>query len=102
MRDFHAVLGRLCFAVGASDYLRPFTSGYHVYGEVAFGQFPAAVHCGQCRRGGEGLCGDAARGTPGTCLFGGRKDRRSACLCWRLGMFWGVPPGGKHGGSRWS
>ena len=24
MRDFHAVLGRLCFAVGALDCLRPF------------------------------------------------------------------------------
>ena len=23
MRDFHAVLGRLCFTVGALDYLRP-------------------------------------------------------------------------------
>ena len=26
MRDFNAVLGRLCFAVGALDYLRPFTA----------------------------------------------------------------------------
>ena len=78
------MLGRLCFAVGALDYFRPFTAPLFAWAwAAAVGTrgtarlpwsvfFPVAVHCRQRRRGGKGLCGEAAWGILGTCRCAGR------------------------------
>ena len=102
MRNF-GVLGRLCFAVGALDYLRPIAAPLFAWaaavGTKATARLPWSVSfllrfvADNVHEEGKGLCGEAARGTPGTCFYGGRKCRRSACMCWRLELSWGMPPG---------